>query len=78
MFLLLNSGEGLLTMSAVNWKGSGGREGRWAREGSELLRLKSGLGTRSVWEPNSNMGGPLRSGVVVSEGVWGSDGFLYW
>jgi hypothetical protein len=84
VFLLLNRGDGLLTMSELNWKGSGGRVGRDDREGSELLLLgiellllKSGWGTRSVWDPKVNKGGPFMStsgfwaGVVVS-------GFLYW
>lgn len=84
VFLLLKSGEGLLTMSELNWKGSGGLTGRDDPEGSELLLLgmelvllKSGWGTRSVSDPKVNMGGPvmsmsgLPSGAVVS-------GFLYW
>jgi hypothetical protein len=84
----LNRGDGLLTMSELNWKGSGGREGRDDREGSELLllgsellRLKSGLGTRSGCDPKVNMGGAARS-VMSTSGFSGAGstvwGFLYW
>lgn len=84
VFLLLKSGEGLLTMSELNWKGSGGLAGRDDPEGSELLLLgmellllKSGWGTRSVSEPKVNMGGPIMSTSGFSAGAVVS-GFLYW
>lgn len=82
VFLLPNKGVGLLTMSsALNWKGSDGRDGSDGRtdcEGSELLRAKRGLGTNSVCPPKWNMGGPFISisGFSVSgssAGVVGGD-----
>jgi hypothetical protein len=80
VFLLPNSGVGLLTMSSgLNWKGSDGRDGsdgRFDRDGNELLLLKSGLGDISVCSPKWNMGGPFFSISGFSVGVVGSD-FLY-
>ncbi len=76
VFLLLNKGDGLLMMSALNWKGSDGRdgtEGRHDRVGSELLLAKSGLGTNSVCSPKWNMGGPFISISCFSVGVVGGD-----
>lgn len=65
VFLLPNKGVGLLTMSsALNWKGSDGRDGSDGRtdcDGSELLLAKRGLGTNSVCPPKWNMGGPFIS-----------------
>ena len=81
---LLNRGEGLLTMSALNWNGSGGgagSDGRVARDGRLLLLLNSGLGTSSpagagAGALNWNMGWPTIS-ISGFEGVAGSD-FRYW